>query len=164
MSNGDVRQSLPPGMNAEDMKEDGKRSGPLDIYGKDNAQSSVYKAFKAWNVQEHYLVNPTGMSINDGIPTITREGGPSYVLLFADKKWRYASFGGINGPPWFSCKWDGVEAPNGLAAWLMMKIEAKKGIRANLENEVKIATTELLALEAALAEAMREIPPKEILS
>lgn len=152
----DVRKSLPLGVNDRNMNERGERSGPLSIYGNEFDQKSVYAAFEAWGVVSYYLTNKTTSFMYDGIPTISREGGPRYVLLFGDGKWREASFGGINGPPWFRCGWEGVEAPNGEAAHLMFQLERRIKNRESLEVELKNTSNDVAELKARLASAMKK--------
>ncbi len=152
----DVRKALPLGVNDVDMKENGQRSGPMDSYGHPHEQRTVYTIFKAWDVKKWWLVNHTGLLTNDGIPTITRAGGPVYMLLFGDGKWRYAKFGGLNGPPWSYCPWEGWEAPNGQSAYLQMCLEGAIKRRTNLEAEVAATANEIAEIKQQLSEALKK--------
>lgn len=149
----DIRKTLPKGVNDVDMNESGQRSGPLDAYGDPYKLSTVYAILKAWGVVKVWLVNHTDSVLRDGFPTPTREGGPVFMALFPDGKWRYARFGGINGPPWSYCPWGGWEAPNGQAAYLTMVLEIAREKKANLENAVAVVATEVAEITMKLSAA-----------
>lgn len=166
MATTDIRKTLPEGVNAVDMNDRGERSGPVDIYGNAYEARSCYAAMRAWGVVAHHLLNPVpeykqwpGMTEEQKTPNPTREGGPTFMLKFADGKWRYASFRGISGPPWFRVAWEGVEAPNGEAAYLMQQLESAVERRKNLEAEVAAQANRVAELKAQLAEAMKK--PKQ---
>lgn len=149
----DVRKTLPKGVNDADMNERGERRGAMANYGDPYDQKTVYAIFRAWGVKKWWLVNHTGSWLRDGVPTVSNEGGPAYMLLFADGKWRYAKFGGVNGPPWTYCPWEGWEAPNGQTAYLQWKLEAKIESRAALLDKVKAAEAEIVKLGQELSAA-----------
>lgn len=160
----DIRKALPKGLNDVDMNDRGERSGPVEIYGNAYEARSCYNAMKAWGVVAHHLLNPRpewtqAKTELDRTPNPSKEGGPTFMLKFADGKWRYASFRGINGPPWFRVAWEGVEAPNGEAAHLMQQLESAIERRKNLENEVAQQANRVAELKAQLAEAMKK--PKQ---
>lgn len=155
MSDDNLRDDPPKGLNTVNMSNNGIRTGPLSMYGSANAQESVTEAMQAWDVRAHWLANPTGLLANDGIPKITSEGGPSYMLLFGDNKWRFASFAGMNGPPWMYCESAGWAAPNGQAAWLMRRLAGKIKQRETLEEQVRNAGNEIADLKGLLSEAMK---------
>jgi hypothetical protein len=77
------------------------------------------------------------------------------MLLFGDGKWRYASFGGLNGPPCASCWWEGFEAPNGEAAYRMMILERKIRHREAKEQEVAVLANEIAELKDRLSASMK---------
>lgn len=151
----DVRKTLPKGMNAEDMKEDGSRWVMMHCYGNPFEQATVVKIFAAWNVLKWWLINKTSSSLYDGVPKISNDGGPRYMLLFADGFWRYASFGGLNGPPCASCFAKGIEAPNGMSAYLLDVLEGTIANRVRHEEEVKRLGDEIANLKETIAQAMK---------
>lgn len=156
---GDVRATLPPGMPANDMDAAGDRSGPLEAYGPPNADETVERVLAAWGVRGRYLVNP---ATGGRPPRPDRAGGPIYMLLFADGLWRYASFIGVNGPPWFWCRWaGGVKAANGEAAYVEMKLVAKILNRRTIEQSLRDLDREIIELRGQLAEANKKGATKQ---
>jgi hypothetical protein len=151
----DVRKNLPSGVNDVDMKDSGKRWCMLHCYGGPFEQRSVEYAMMAWGVKRRWLVNPTSLA-GDRVPEITTDGGPEYMMLFGDGKWRYGSFGGLNGPPCASCRWEGYEAPNGEAAYRMMILERKIRHREAKEQEVAALATEIAELKELLSRSMTQ--------
>ena len=152
-----VIDTLPKGVNREDMKDNGDRTGPLYIYGGPFERQSIMNMLKAWDVKRWWLVNHTGTQMYDGWPGISTSGGPILMLLFGDGKWRYCRVGGMNGPPWFYCPWDGgIEAPNGEAAWRMHVLEQKIKNRVELEAQVKTLGDEISALKGDISKSMQQ--------
>lgn len=151
----DVRKTLPAGMNAEDMKEDGSRWIMLQHVGPDSI-ATVMQIMRAWNVKKWWLINKVATTVGDGVPKLTNDSGPEYMLLFADGKWRYASFGGINGPPCASCRWEGHEAPNGESAYRLRLLERKIQHRVDAEAKVAQLANEIAEMKAKLSASMKQ--------
>jgi hypothetical protein len=151
----DVRKTLPKGVNDVDMNERGERRGSLAGYGNPYEQQSVYAAMRAWGVQKWWLINHRATVTVNGLPRISNDGGPRYMLLFPDGKWRYATFGGLNGPPWFYCPWEGWEAPNGETAHLQMLLDRKIDQRATLLAQVTAAEAAIVELGDKLTAASK---------
>lgn len=149
-----VKDSLPPGMSPADMTPDGRRWCLLHCYGGPFEQKSVDYAMMAWDVKKRWLINPTATGVSR-VPAISTEGGPKYMLLFGDGKWRYASFGGLNGQPCASCQWEGFEAPNGEAAYHMMTLAQKIRHREDREQQVAALATEIAGLKERLSASMK---------
>lgn len=144
---------IPAGVNTVDMQYRGERSGPLYVYGTyftdQDAGRCVDAALAAWGVRDRYLVNPGP----DGrTPRPTNHGGPCFMLLFADGLWRYASFAGINGPPWFRCELVGYPGPTGEAAHCRMQLEGRRRRLAYKQAEVAETRAEVDRLETRLRE------------
>lgn len=146
MATTDIRKTLPKGVNDADMNERGERRGSMAGYGNPFDQKTVYTILREWGVRTRWLINHTGLVTNDGVPTISTSGGPEYMLLFPDGQWRYARFGGMNGPPWFYCPWQGWASPNGETAYLHMRLDQKIAQRESLLEQVKAAEAEIVEL------------------
>jgi hypothetical protein len=137
--------------NKVDVNPDGRRSGPLADYGNPRNPATVDAVLLAWGVKDRYLLNP---AVGGKPPEVTYAGGPWYMLLFDDGLWRKATFQGINGPPWFSCDAEGVEAATGEIAWLYVRIAtAEENVRA-AERRLAEGRERLTGLRVSLAEAL----------
>lgn len=134
---------IPPELNTTDMNERGERAGPVSAYGDPNNPETLRAVFRAWGVTDSWPVNPAP---DGGAPPITCDGGASYVLRFGDGKWRRASFGGRDGTPWCRCDFEGVRAPSGEIAHVMLQILAKSDQAMRLWDELRAAEAELGAL------------------
>lgn len=142
----DVRNNLPQGMNHVDMDSRGDRNGAMTdygYYGGENQNSVLDRIFAVWGVTDAYLINP---AFNEVMPKISTDGGPCFMLKFGDGKWRYASFHGLNGPPWYRCSYEpAYEAPTGAIANFKRRIEQKT-------QHVESVKAHLQQLEQELAE------------
>ena len=74
------------------------------------------RVFDAWGVTDYHLLNPVDATGRAPLPGT--QGGPRYMLKFPDGMWRYASFCGISGPPWFRCEWQPWAGKDGRHAEL----------------------------------------------
>ncbi len=144
-----LKVDVPLTLSTLDMNERGERSGPMDLYGPPYRKETIAKICKAWEVVDSYCTNP---GIADAPPEITNASGPRYMLLFKDSVWRYASFGGLNGPPWFHCEFTGIhqdseECYTGELAWLYRRAVAKVVLAKSKIDElarINMETAELL--------------------
>lgn len=141
MTTTDVRRHLPKGLNDVDMDCRGERRIAMVAYGNPTDLKTIDLILRAWGVTKKWLVNPTGLLSNNGVPEITRDGGPEYMLLYGDGKWRYAKFGGCNGPPWTYAPFTAYDGPNGETAYCRM-------ILGQYEKRLVSVRQELAATEA----------------
>lgn len=151
----DVRKAPPKGMNTEDMKADGSRWCMLQHVGPATSVDTVLRVMRSWDVKKWWVANKIAYA-SEPFPKPSNDGGPEFMLLFGDGKWRYASFGGINGPPCASCRWEGFEAPNGEAAYHMMVLERKIRHRVDAEAKVTALANEIADLKTKLAVSMQQ--------
>lgn len=150
----DVRTNLPAGVNAADMRSSGERSGPLSQYGPwgtaEVAKATIGRVFDAWGVTDYHLLNPVDATGRAPLPGT--QGGPRYMLKFPDGMWRYASFCGISGPPWFRCEWQPWAGKDGRHAELRRdRFFAQKHVDTALAR-LEDARRDLDAIEAILKE------------
>lgn len=146
----DVRKSLPKGLNAVDMDCRGERRISVVSYGNPFEQRTIDAMLKAWGVTKKWLVNPTGLQSNDGVPTIATYGGPEYMLLYGDGKWRYAKFGGCNGPPWSYAPFEAYDGPNGETAYCRMILQ-------QFEKKLERDRQELVRTEAQVEKLKADV-------
>lgn len=132
----------------------GERRGDLSNFGSPYSQNTVMAVLRSWGVLKVWLTNPTGLSLHDGVPVVTRDGGPRYMVLFPDNKWRYACFGGLNGPPSFYCQEEGYDAPNGESAHLMRSLDLAIRDRKLAEETLAVCQEEVASLKQKLAVCM----------
>lgn len=151
----DVRDNLPAGVNNVDMDASGARRVPVANYGNPRDPTILDRIFKAWGVTGEHLIRGTG-PIGQGVPPITNDFGPAYMLRFADGKWRYALFSGVNGPPWTYCPWEGWEAPTGRAAYLVMTLGSAVKAQEQLEFQLTVQAQRVEELRAELAAEMKQ--------
>lgn len=146
---------VPPELNHVDMDDRGERSGPMTEYGpyfREHGTRVVQNILKAWGVENSWMINrrPDG-----DMPHITSEGGPEFMLLFKDGLWRYASFRGINGPPWYRCELHGWAGGSGEEAYLQMKLSYKFKHLAAKEEELAALKGEIAAMQARIRELIK---------
>lgn len=154
----DVRKTLPRGINAEDMKADGSRWCMMHIYGPPYTHATMMQIMKVWEVKKWWLIARDSTDGVTQMPKITNDGGPEFMLMFADGKWRHASFGGLNGPPCAACwseTWDG---PNGEAAYHSMMLARKIRHRESKEREVADLANQIAELKERLSRSL--VQPK----
>lgn len=150
----DLRNSLPAGVNNADMNASGERCVPIANYGNPSDPTILDRIFKAWGVAEEYLIHPVRPGV-EPVPPITDVSGPSYMLRFADGKWRYAIFAGLQAPPWTYCSWESWEGPTGEAALLRMRLRNAVRAHKRLESLLLDRTMRVSELRQKLAEVMR---------
>jgi hypothetical protein len=144
----DVRKNLPKGLNSVDMDCRGERRIPMANYGNAFELKTVDAILKAWGVTKKWLVNPTGLQKNNGTPDISTYGGPEYMLLYSDGKWRYAKFGGCNGPPWTYAPYTSYDAPNGETAYCLMILKQFESKLESVKQELKSTEAEVTKLRS----------------
>jgi len=142
----DVRLNLPQGLNTCDMDINGDRRGALSLYSDRPDATTLANIFKLWDVRDKWLLNSFGLS--KSTPEITRSGGPRYMLLFGDGAWRYASFGGLNGPPCFYCPFNpSFYAVSGEKAHYKMILAQRQESLRNLRIQEKQLLAEISEYE-----------------
>lgn len=140
-------------VNRVDMNENGVRICALSTYG----TNPVKAVMLAWGVVDSYLINP--IISEDTVkrtPEPNWQSGPEYMLLFPDGLWRYASFCGINGPPWARCERDGYAASRGLCAWLKLRIAETIKVKDKLQLDLADCEKEIKLLFHSLSESSKE--------
>ena len=157
----DVRTTLPKGANTVDMQPNGNRSGPVSNYGPPTL-TTVLNILKAWNVKERYSLDGYLDELKTKLRIVhpSNDSGPRFMILCDDNRWRYASFRGINGPPWIHCPFESFEAPNGHIAYLMLR---KRGQQAHLEHlqaKVSDCLNEIGEIDNELEEALKKCKGK----
>lgn len=146
---------VPPELNHVDMSDRGDRSGPMTEYGAyhdHHGAGAIQRIFKAWAVRESWMINRRH---DGGMPAVTNDGGPEFMLLFADGLWRYASFRGLNSPPWYRCELHGWAAGSGEEAYLQMRLSYKFKHLAAKEEELADLKGEIAAMQARIRELIK---------
>lgn len=143
------------GLNETDVEWDGSRFCLLEHYGRFDGDDywwpTIAQVIKAWGViAYHEIDNPPRK--------VSRDTSRRLMGKFADGKWRYMSFGGVNGPPCGHCDFEGFDEPTGLAAWLAHEIQIKEKTLAQARNKVTEAE---LDLQFYLDAMKKEKPPKK---
>jgi hypothetical protein len=144
-------------MMTTDKLPDKFKPGPVGAYAcpyGDGGRQCLKLIFEDWGVQDHYLVNPAP---GGKPPEVSRDGGPKYMLrLSHDGRWHYASFQGLNGPPWTHIDDEGVEAPTGEIAWLRLRVENQRRQVESTQNELVNHQAVLADLETILDQKLEE--------
>ena len=118
--------------------------------GKDPADAKrVNEIIKAWGATAQFDIDNFQ---NDKPNAVTNNTSRHFLLLFDDGLWRQASFGGLNGPPCASCCAEGIRAPTGRIAWLVMCVHRTQDTMHRTEAAAKEAKA---AYEEAQADAKK---------
>lgn len=113
---------LAAGLNGEDMQWDGRRSCFISSYGSLNEKgctTAIKNIWKAWGVTDSFDID---VYTNGKPAACYSDSSRRFMMKFADGKWRYGSFGGINGAPMGSCWTEPFEGETGEVAYLEMLV------------------------------------------